>query len=126
MLDTTAKLAAVPLNFTLVVPVKLVPVTVTSMPTGPLVGLNEVIVGACVTVKSPKLVAVPAGFVTLIFPVVAPTGTVVLICVLDTTVKPAEVPLNFTLVVPVKLVRVTVTAVPTGPLIGLKEVIVGG
>ena len=74
----------------------------------------------------PGLVAVPLGVVTLIFPVVAPAGTAVLICVLDTTAKLAEVPLNFTLVVPVKLVPVTVTAAPTGPLIGLNEVIVGG
>ena len=75
--------------------------------------------------KSPELVAVPAGVVTLIFPVVAPVGTVVLICVLDTTVNVAAVPLNFTLVAPVKLVPVTVTAVPTGPLVGANDVIVG-
>jgi hypothetical protein len=36
-------------------------------------------------------------------PVVAPLGTLVEICVAETTVNVAEVPLNFTLVAPVKL-----------------------
>ena len=38
-------MAVTPLNFTEVVPVKFVPVTVTVVPTGPLVGVNDVIVG---------------------------------------------------------------------------------
>ena len=58
---------------------KLVPVSVTLVPAGPLVGVNEVRLGAGMTVKSVALVPVPAGSVTLIFPVVAPAGTVAVI-----------------------------------------------
>src|SRR6185436_15488017 len=126
VLDTTLKVAAVPLKLTLVVPVKSDPVMVTAAPTRPLVGENEEIVGAGgMTVKSPALVAVPPGVVTLILPVVAPAGTVVLICVLDTTLKVAAVPLKLTLVVPVKADPVMVTTAPTRPLVGENEEIVG-
>ena len=125
MLDATVKDAVVPLKRTLVAPVKFVPFTVTDVPTGPLDGVNEVIVGAGMTVKSLELVAVPPGVVTVMRPVVALVGTVVLICVLDTTVNVADVPLNFTLVAPVKFVPLTVTAVPTGPLVGVNEVMPG-
>ena len=61
------------MNFTAVVPVKFRPLIVTLVPTGPLVGVKLVIVGA--TVKLPALVAVPPGVVTLSVPVVAPVGT---------------------------------------------------
>ena len=111
---------------TLVVPVKFEPVMETAVPTGPFVGVKEAMVGGSVTRKSPALVAVPSGVVTETLPVVAPAGTVVLIWVADATVKLAVVPLKRTLVVPVKFVPVMVTAVPTGPLAGLKDVIVGG
>jgi hypothetical protein len=51
---------------------------VTLVPTGPLVGVKLVIVGAlAVTVKLLALAAVPPDVVTLIAPVVAPAGTVV-------------------------------------------------
>src|SRR4030095_1171993 len=116
----------VPLKRTPVVPVKFVPVIVTDVPTGPLDGLKEVIVGCWVNVKPRPLVAVPLGVVTVIRPVVAPTGTVVSIRVEETTLKLAAVPLKRTLVAPVKFVPVIVTGVPTGPLVGLKDVIVGG
>jgi hypothetical protein len=69
--------AKVPLNATDVAPVKLAPVIVTAVPTGPLVGEKLVIHGP--TVKLVALVAVPAGVVTLIGPVVAPEGTVAVI-----------------------------------------------
>src|SRR5437762_1366251 len=97
--ELTVKLADVPLNFTAEVPVKLVPVMVTWVPTGPMVGVNELIVGGgavTVTVKLLALVAVPPGAVTLIDPVVAPLGTVAVIWVSDFTVKPAAVPLKVT------------------------------
>ena len=45
------------------------PVIVTAAPGIPLVGLKEVIFG--MTLKLDELVAVPFGFVTVIFPVVA-------------------------------------------------------
>ena len=38
----------------------------------------------------------------------------------------AEVPLNFTAVAPVKPEPLIVTLVPTGPLVGAKELITGG
>ena len=62
------------------VPVKLVPVMTTAVPTGPLVGVKPVSVGAGMTVKLPALVTVPPGVVTLTVPVVAPVGTVAVIC----------------------------------------------
>jgi hypothetical protein len=124
--ETTVNDALVPPKLTLVVPVKLVPPIVTFTPTGPLVGAKDEIVGAGgVTLNAVALVAVPPGAVTAIVPVDAPVGTVVVSDVSETTVNDALVPPNFTLVVPVKLVPVIVTAVPTGPLVGLKDVIVG-
>ena len=79
--------------------------------------------------KSVVLVAVPPTVVRVIFPVVAPVGTVAVICVAEFTVKVALVPLNFTEVVlnpvPLKFVPVIVTVFPTGPLVGVNEVIVG-
>jgi len=106
-------------------------VTSTEVPTGPLVGWNEVIVGTgeAVTVKLVALVAVPSGFVTEIAPVVAPAGTVaVIVCVL-LIVKVAETPLNRTAVTsgsrPLKLSPVISTGVPTGPLVGVNDEMVG-
>jgi hypothetical protein len=72
--EVTEKLAALPLNVTAVAPVRVVPVIVTRVPTGPLAGVKLVIVG--VTVKLLALVAVPAAVVTLSGPVVAAAGTV--------------------------------------------------
>ena len=69
------KLALTPLKATAVVPVKLVPLMVTLVPTGPLAGMKLVIVGGLITVKLLALVALPAGVVTLIVPVVAHVGT---------------------------------------------------
>jgi hypothetical protein len=83
----TVKLVAlVPLKVTAVAPVKLVPAMATEVPIGPLVGLKLVSVGAGMTVKLPALVAVPPGVVTAIVPVVAPVGTVAVICVALLTV----------------------------------------
>ena len=76
---TVKAVAGVPLKATAVVPVNPLPVIVTLVPTGPLVGVKEVMLGATMTVKSVALVPVPAGLVTLIFPVVAPAGTVAVI-----------------------------------------------
>ena len=117
--------AVTPPNVTAVAPVKAVPVTVTTVPTGPLVGVKDESVGAGMTVKLDTLVAVPPGVVTLTGPVVAPTGTVTVIRVPESTVNEAETPLNFTAVAPVKAVPAMVTTVPTGPLVGVKDEIVG-
>ena len=66
------------------------------------------------------------GAQTLIVPLVAPWGTVVVIELALWTVNAASVPLKRTAVAPVKLLPVSVTAVPVGPLVGEKELIVGG
>jgi len=127
--ETTVKVAAsVPLNFTEVAPVRFVPVIVTVVPTRPLPGENEEIVGAgvtAVTSKLDELVAVPPAVVTSIGPSVAPLGTVAVIDVADSTVKDALVPLNVTDDAPVKFVPVIVTPVPTGPLVGVNDEMVG-
>jgi hypothetical protein len=116
----------VPLNITAVAPVKFVPLIVTLVPTGPLLGVKLVTVGGLETVKLLALLAVPAEVVTLIGPVIAPAGTVAVIAVAEFTVKLALVPLNITAVAPVKFVPLIVTLVPTAPLLGVKLVTVGG
>src|SRR5439155_9158548 len=121
---TTVKVAAVPLNLTPVVPVKNWPVIVTGVPTVPAVGLSWVTLGPRI-VNVWALVPVPLGFVTVTKPVVAKTGTVVVICVSSITVKLAVVPLNLTLVVPVKFWPVIVTGFPTVPAVGLSCVMSG-
>jgi hypothetical protein len=118
------------LNATAVVPVRPLPLIVTFVPAGPLVGLKDVIVGGLppeiVTVKLVELVPVPTGFVTVIGPLVAPLGTTAASCVSPTTWNDAAaVPLNATAVVPKKPLPVIDTFVPAGPLVGLKDVIVG-
>ena len=58
---------------------KLLPLMVTSVPTAPDAGVNEIIVGGPgrgETVKSEVLVPILVEFVTLIGPVLAPFGTV--------------------------------------------------
>src|SRR5438552_542155 len=124
--EFTVKLALVPLNSTVLAPVKLVPLIVTLVPTGPLVGVKLVMVGGLTTVKLLALLAVPPAVVTLIGPLVAPDGTVAVIAVAEFTVKLALVPLNRTALAPLKLVPLIVTLVPTGPLVGVKLVLVGG
>lgn len=81
------------------------------------------------TVKLVKLVAEPPGVVTLIGPVVAVEGTVAVIWVAEFTVNVAVTLLNVTEVVvkpvPLKFVPVILTDVPTGPKVGVNEVMVG-
>src|SRR2546426_644309 len=100
--EVTVKLALTLLKLTAVAPVRLVPLMVTLVPAGPLVGAKLVIVGGGTTVNAALLVAVPAGVVTLSGPVVAPTGTVAWIAVAEVTVKLALNALNATAVAPVK------------------------
>ena len=127
--SVTVNVALTPLkNFTALAPVNPVPTIVTGVPTGPLVGLKLLIVGigAVVTVKLVGDVAVPPGVVTLMTPVAAPVGTDVLMCWSSVTVNVAVTPLkNFTALAPVNPVPTIVTGVPTGPLVGLKLLIVG-
>src|SRR3954471_16763230 len=97
----------------------------TVTPMLPAVGENEVIVGGLEMVKVP-LLAVPPGEVMVTGPVVAPLGTVAVICVsLSTENVTALVPLKPTAVVPVKALPLMTTEVPIGPLVGLKEAMFG-
>ena len=112
-----------PLNLTAVVPVKLEPLIVIVVPTGPLVGEKLVIVGN--GLKVDPEVAVPFGFVTLIVPVVASTGTVAVIWVVELIVKLADAPLNVTVVASRKTLPVITTLAPAGPLDGAIPVIRG-
>lgn len=124
----TAKVALAPLNLTDVAPVRFVPSIFTEVPTPPEPGPKSVIVGAGGggTAKIAELVAVPAGVVTAIVPLVAPAGTVVEIEVSPLPVKVALVPLNLTAVAPLRFVPVIVTPVPAGPpAVGVKPEMVG-
>ena len=114
------------MNVTDVAPARLVPLMVTLTPTAPLVGEMLVIVGSEPTVKSVALVAVPESVVTLIGPVVAPDGTLAVICVSETVVSVAGVPLKVTDEALARCSPVIVTLVPTAPALGVKLVIVGG
>src|SRR5580698_7926646 len=77
------------------------------------------------TVNFSLLVVVPPGLVTLIEPLVAPAGTVVVMNSEPGTLKVAEVPLNLTDVAPIKGPRPMVTFVPTFPEDGTKPKIPG-
>ena len=70
---------------------------------------------------------VPAGVVTKIFPVTAPTGTFTLMELGWTIADPrsAATDPKEIAVVPLKVVPLIVTSVPTGPLMGEKLVILG-
>ena len=78
-----------------------------------------------VTVKARPLL-VPLGVVTVTLPLVAPEGTLTVICVAEFTTKPgAAVPLKLTAVVLLRLAPVSTTLVPTGPEVGLAPLSVG-
>ena len=91
---------------------------------GPMAGVNVLIVGGS-TVKKLADTAVPSGVSTVMGPVVAPTGSVVLMLVAELTVKLAGVPLKATAVAPVKRLPVSATLMLPGPLVGVKLLITG-
>jgi len=121
--DQLVGVAAIPLNVTVLVPLvapKFVPVIVTTVATGALVGERLVRVGGTVTVNETPLLASPPT-VTTTLPVVAPVGTGTTMLVADQLVGVAAIPLNVTALLPCvapKPVPVTVICVPTGPLVG--------
>src|SRR5262245_22371898 len=129
--DQLVGVAAVPLNVTVLVSwvaPKLLPVIVTEVATGPLVGERLVSVGVGMTVNVSALLARPPT-VTTTLPLVAPAGTGTTMLEADHDVGVAVVPLNVTVLVPLvapKLVPLIVTDVATGPLDGAKLVSVGG
>jgi hypothetical protein len=122
--EVTENGAGVPWNFTDEAPAYPRPVIVTEVPEGPLEGLKRATVGGGegVTTKSISVAPVPSASVTEIGPVVAPTGTIAVICVLESTVNDAaSVPLKATLAATLessKPIPVIVTDVPTGPISG--------
>lgn len=76
--------------------------------------------------KAAELVALAVAVDTLTGPVVAPSGTVALIWVLETILQTlAATPLNCTPVTAERFVPLTKTLVPTGPLVGENEEMVG-
>jgi hypothetical protein len=125
--------ASTPLKNTLLsakVGLKSVPVIVTTVPATPDVGENEVMVGAGpqVTVKSESAEVSEHPLYTLMGPVVAPAGTLVVIVVAELAVTMAETPLNCTIFsegVVLKFVPVIVTASPSSPVEGANNVMVG-
>jgi hypothetical protein len=122
--------AVVPLNVMVLVPwvaPKLVPLMVTTVPTGPLDGETLVMTGGAITVYGNALLARPPT-VTTTLPVVAPAGTGTTMLPADQVVGVAAMPLNVTVLVPwvePKLLPPIVTTVATGPLDGERLVNVG-
>ena len=121
--ESTSKPAVAPLNFTAMTSVKFVPRTVTRVPAKPLAGEKLAMRGAAMNLI--LLTAVPVAVVTLIGPVIALSGTTVMICVGAVTVKLALVPPNFTAVVPVKLMPSIMTLAPGNAAAGEKLVMIG-
>ena len=78
---------ATALKVTFVAQVNSVPRIVTSIPRGPLVGEKNVMVGGGITVKSSAPTPVPNELVTEMGPVVAPAGTMAVICESEFTAK---------------------------------------
>src|SRR6185312_15111601 len=90
----TVNVATAPVKETAVTPVKFEPVIVTPVPPLALAGAKEVMAG--VTVKRVVVTRGPLGVVTVMRPVVAPAGTVVVIVPEGSTVNVAATPLNET------------------------------
>src|SRR5438309_5528635 len=96
--------ALVPLNFTLPFPTlgpKLDPAITIDDPTAPVFGVNDVMLGAPVTVNVTPALATPPATVTTTLPAVAPLGTVaVMLLAPQLVIVVALVPLNVTLPFP--------------------------
>src|SRR4051794_8281207 len=80
---------------------------------------------AVAIVNGDALVAVPPPVTTEIVPVVAPAGTVAVICELLFPANVAAAPLKLTALTAVKLVPLMTTLLPMLPNAGVKPVIVG-
>ena len=120
--------ANVPLNDTMGMVMKFVPVIVTAVPTAPLVGLKPMTVGEDNTVKLVALEMVTPLTVIEILPVVAPAGTLAVMLLAVDAVMVADVLLNFTTLfagVVLKFVPEIMTVALTAPLDGLNPVMVG-
>ncbi len=105
---------------------KLLPLMVTGTPATPMLGVKLAIVGARAppTTKAVLLLVVPPVIATLIGPVVAPAGTVVMILVLLEAMTLATVWLNVTRFLFAKALKPLpemVTGVPSEPPLGVKS-----
>lgn len=130
--DTSVVVRSVPLKLTTELLLKPVPFTVSTkslLPATAEAGAKLVMTGAglgAVTVNVLVLVAVPLGVVTAMAPDVAPVGTTKERVVALATVNPVMVaPFSVIALAFVKLVPVTVTVVPIGPLAGVKLAMAG-
>jgi hypothetical protein len=96
-------------------------------PTAPVFGVNEVMLGAAVTVKVTPLLDKPET-VTTTLPVVAPVGTVAVMLDAPQLVVVAVVPLNLTVLVPLvdpKFDPAITIDDPTAPVFGVRDVMLG-
>jgi len=119
-LATANEVAGVPPKDTAVALVKLVPEIFMVAPAAPKLGVNDVMVGGCRKIK-PDSPPEPAAVVTEMLPEVPLPTTAVMVFAFTTVYEVANVPPNFTEVVPVKFAPLMVTTVPTPPVVGLKE-----
>ena len=107
--DQLVGVAVVPLNLTVLVPCvapKFVPVIVTDVPTGPLVGERLVMLGGDRDGEGQRRCSPAPPTVTTTLPVVAPAGTGTTMLVADQLVGVAVVPLNLTVLVPLRRAEV--------------------
>ena len=133
-LETVYDVAAIPPKYTLVAPVKPVPVMITLVPpaAGPVFGLTLVTVGgpSKVNWSAADGAEVPPGVVTVTSTVPAPSPGVVAVIevALLITYDVAGMPPKYTLVANFKFVPVMVTEVPppNGPAVGEIPMTVGG
>jgi hypothetical protein len=127
--ESTVNRADLPAIVTDVAPARALPLIATELPRVPLVGEIEEIVGAwaTVTVKLGETTVAASPIVTVIGPVEAPFGTVVVICMPpEFTEKADETPdVKVTVAAPLRPLPFRATLEPTGPLAGLIELITG-
>jgi hypothetical protein len=117
--------ALTPPNFTLVAPLKFIPVISTTVPVPPTFGVTEKGLGNGINVKPPR-VPTPPGVVTeIVGPVLL--GTTAWIVVGLSTVNDAakKIP-NLTAVVPVKFKPEMIIVAPVAADVGENEVMTGG
>jgi hypothetical protein len=119
--------ALVPLNFTLPFPCdgpKFDPAITIDDPTAPVLGVNDVMLGAAVTVKLFPLLDVPET-VTTTLPVVAPVGTLAVMLDAFQLVVVAVVPLNLTVPLDPKFDPAITMDDPTAPVLGVSDAMLG-
>jgi hypothetical protein len=124
--ETAVNVAVERPNFTPVALLKPEPKISTFVSTGPPAGAKLLMPFKTVKMSALAPVLLPDDVVTLMIPVVAPSGTVALISCGEKTVKlVAFTPLKLTAVAPVKPLPNIVTIVPILPLVGDRLVILG-